>query len=266
MKNSKGVSLIALIITIIVIIILAAIVMQASTDTVGNAQYAKFAQEFGDYAQKVQSHAAEVNSKNSIDGVILNSAQQYYMVATGLSKGVEGDGEYKMLIPIGYKLKLKDGTETQKKVLMDLLGAKNSGDMVAYVIGDGHIPGYETSGTPSKDAGKATKKFYGDANGDEYHFVTSKGNVFTLPGFPVSQTDGTVEYHIDTEQSHFYTITGSSGKNYGNEAKSGDEKLLPSPISATKLKEAGTYGMTAEGKPSGDANGNGLNKNAYKIG
>ena len=246
MKNSKGVSLIALIITIIVIIILAAIVMQASTDTVGNAQYAKFAQEFGDYAQKVQSQAAEVNSKNSIGGVILNSAQQYYMVASGLTTGKSGDGEYKYLLPVGYRLKVnKSGHEDE---IMKLLGAKTSGDMVAYVIGDGGIAGYEPSGVPDKAAGYATKKFYGDANGEEYHFVTSKGNVFTLPGFPVQQTNGTVEYHIDTEQSHFYTIAGTSN----------EPTLLSAPIQGKDLNS--TYGLKADGTPD-----SALNANAYKV-
>ena len=50
MKNQKGVSMITLIITIIVIIILAAIAFVGMDDATGNAQFAGFEQEFGDYA------------------------------------------------------------------------------------------------------------------------------------------------------------------------------------------------------------------------
>ena len=81
MKNSKGVSLIALIITIIVIIILAAIVMSASSSTISNAQYAKFAQEFGEYADQVKLDASNVRLTTGLQGQTINNSQMYFMTA-----------------------------------------------------------------------------------------------------------------------------------------------------------------------------------------
>jgi len=117
MKNSKGVSLIALIITIIVIIILAAIVMNASTDTVGNAQYARFAQEFGEFSDQVMLDAANVKSATGIKGQIINAAQQFYMTANGLtSVGVSGDkyGIAGYTMPVGYVMTNKNTTDNAK--------------------------------------------------------------------------------------------------------------------------------------------------------
>lgn len=194
MKNQKGVSLIALIITIIVIIILAAIVMNSSTDTVGNAQYARFAQEFGEYSDQVALKAADIKADTGIRGQIINNAQNFYMTANGLTTLTSGDGATGMTLPVGYVM---------PESIQEILGV--SGDsVVAYVINDSKIPNYE-----SYEDGR---DFYGDSNGKEYHLITSNGQVFTIPGYPVEQSDGTIEYHIDTKDGHYYVVTGNSGK------------------------------------------------------
>lgn len=239
MKNSKGVSLIALIITIIVIIILAAIVMNASTSTVGNAQYARFAQEFGEFNDQVSLDAANVKSQTGIKGQIINNAQMFYMTANGMTNVISRSGDSAVTsekevgcntdqgvagytMPVGYVLtnynKTADGSHPY--VLQSILNIgkpvnhgsdiDSGDDQVAYVINDGKISNYNQYGE-NKTNGSASHEFYGDSNGEEYHFVTSRGEVFTLPGFPVQQSDGSIEYHIDSKNGHFYVVVGNSG-------------------------------------------------------
>ena len=260
MKNSKGVSLIALIITIIVIIILAAIVMNASTSTVGNAQYARFAQEFGEFTDQVALDAANVKSNTGIRGQIINDAQMFYMTANGFTNvGTSGD-EYKIAgytIPEGYVLTNYNGADnTHQYILQHILNIGiTSGDnhgasiisgdrYVAYVIDDGVINNYSQYGHNLAN-GSAAHEFYGDSNGNEYHFVTSRGDVFTLPGYPVQQSDGTIEYHIDSKNGHYYVVTGNSGLDPkagagGESVKNvnGDVITNKQPILATYLKES----------------------------
>ena len=97
--------MIALIITIIVIIILAAIVMNASTSTVGNAQFAKFSQEFGEYSDQVALDAANVKSNTGIKGQVINDAQMFFMTANGFTRvNGSGEGVANMTMPVGYVL------------------------------------------------------------------------------------------------------------------------------------------------------------------
>ena len=240
MKNSRGVSLIALIITIIVIIILAAIVMNASTSTVGNAQYARFAQEFGEFTDQVALDAANVKSQTGIKGQIINDAQMFFMTANGFANIESASGDSSLnekqgvagyTMPVGYVLTNmnEEGDEqTYPYVLQKILNiGKPSGDKgaegadnsvedqhVAYVINDGVITNYAQYGKNGADA-SASHEFYGDSNGKEYHFVTSNGQVFTLPGYPVPQSDGSIEYHIDSKNGHYYVVAGNSGKSVG---------------------------------------------------
>jgi type II secretory pathway pseudopilin PulG len=283
MKNSRGVSLIALIITIIVIIILAAIVMNASSDTINNAQYAGFAQEFGEYTDSFKIDAANVKSATGIRGQQINAAQQYFMAANGFQsiespsgnstkntdQGVAG---YAM--PVGYVLTNTNVDDSHDKgaapyILQKILnigvvsgegwnmakmpttgnvaptGSDESAE-VAYVIRDAKTT-YSASSKENVQDGSATHEFYGDSNGKEYHFVTSNGQVFTLPGYPVPQTDGTIEYHIDTQNGHYYVVAGNSGKAPGNtEANknvNGDYVTNTQPIQASYLKQ--THGVDA---------------------
>jgi len=272
MKNSKGVSLIALIITIIVIIILAAIVMNASTSTVGNAQYARFAQEFGEYSDQVALDAANIKSQTGIKGQIINNAQMYFMVAnsiTSVGKSGDGVGVAGYTMPVGYVLtntNTSTDDATYKYVLQSILGIGDvSGEgqtcttaatatnnpivpceasEVCYIIRDSAITNY-TDGKPDQEGanGQATHEFYGDSNGPEYHFITSNGLVFTLPGYPVQQSDGTIEYHIDTRNGHFYVTAGNSGIAVGQPNVNGDTVTNKVPILASYL--TGTYGVNA---------------------
>jgi len=261
MKNSKGVSLIALIITIIVIIILAAIVMNASTSTVGNAQYARFAQEFGEYTDQVALDAANVKQQTGLRGQIINNAQMYYMTANGFSRVESGDwGVAARTMPAGYVL-TDAGTDAGEyaQILQKILNIGGSGDgktmkvekqEVAYVIRDSAITiaaSYtDDSVSPAVTNGSAAREFYGDSNGTEYHFITSNGQVFTLPGYPVQQTDGTIEYHIDSKNGHYYVVAGNSGKSIGATNVNGDIITKTRPIQASYL--TGIHGIDSDGK------------------
>lgn len=260
MKNQKGVSLIALIITIIVIIILAAIVMNASTDTVGNAQFARFSQEFGEFNDQVALDAADVKSNTGIRGQIINNAQNFYMVANGFTNvGYSGDGQgiAGYTLPGGYELTNNNSSDaTYKYILQNILRiGLGSGDkygttevdagktchdvdsQVAYIINDGVITNYEKYGNNNAN-GSASHEFYGDSNGAEYHFITSDGQVFTLPGYPVQQADGTIQYHIDTKSGHYYVVKGNATDlEVGDKNVNGDVITNEMPILASYLTD-----------------------------
>ena len=291
MKNSRGVSLIALIITIIVIIILAAIVMNASSDTINNAQYAGFAQEFGEYSDSFKVDAANVKSATGIRGQQISNAQQYYMAANGFTNVGTASGNtpnsdtgiagYQM--PVGYVLTNSEQGQAAY-VLQHILGI-GSGDAwamasqaagaptgrdesaeVAYVIRDAKTS-YAANVKEKAQDGSADREFYGDSNGVEYHFVTSNGNVFTLPGYPVPQSDGSIEYHIDTQNGHFYVVAGNSGKAPAKGVKNvnGDEITNTKPILASYLTK--THGINAfDGKSINGENGANVAKQSRKTG
>ena len=271
MKNQKGVSLIALIITIIVIIILAAIVMNASTDTVGNAQFARFSQEFGEFNDQVALDAADVKSNTGIRGQIINNAQNFYMVANGFTNvGKSGDGQgiAGYTLPAGYVL-TNTNEATYQYVLQNILRiGLGSGDaygtdntaagttchdpsaQVAYIINDGVITNYEKYGNNNPN-GSASHEFYGDSNGAEYHFITSDGQVFTLPGYPVQQSDGTVQYHIDTKSGHYYVVKGNATDlKVGDLNVNGDVVTNTMPILASYL--TGTHGLDSDNEVKAD--------------
>lgn len=83
MKNQKGISLIALIITIIVIIILAAIVITMSLKTPEQANFAKYCNAIGELQEKVTVCYGEVFTNHTIKGEVRSRAQIFQEVATG---------------------------------------------------------------------------------------------------------------------------------------------------------------------------------------
>ncbi len=111
---------------------------------------------------------------------------------------------------------------------------------VAYVIRDAKTS-YAASVQEKTTDGSADREFYGDSNGAEYHFVTSNGQVFTLPGYPVPQSDGTIEYHIDTQSGHYYVVTGNSGKAVDDTNVNGDVITNTKPIQASYI--SGLHGI-----------------------
>ena len=201
MKNQKGVSLIALIITINVIIILAAIVMGSGGNTISQANYASFAQQFGEYADQVKVDAASVMAETGKNGKVINNAQKFHMVANGQKDLESGDnkGAFGYQLPVGYVI-----PESIQRALgistNNLTGGASENNIVAYLITDQEINGYDT---------KDNLDFYGDSNGTEYHLVTSDGIVFTIPGFAEEQETGEIKYYVNS-QGAYYTVVGKN--------------------------------------------------------
>lgn len=224
MKNQKGVSLIALIITIIVIIILAAIVMQSSTGTIDEANFSGFAQEIGDYTSSVTTSAASIKADAAVEGFIINDAQKNYMLANGISAtdivtDAAASGEVMgKIVPAGQEM-----TET----ILRALGYV-SGDDVTYF--QTRVAAYEIEDDKYVEGYRDTRfSFYGDSNGKETHFVTSDGTVFTLPGFPRTQEDKSVRYFITP--TAYYTVTGQNTTLTADMTK----KIEAKPIQAADL-------------------------------
>lgn len=211
MKKQKGVSLIALIITIIVIIILAAIVMMSGGNTANKAGLARFDSDFDTYRTQVALDSLNLRQSLGARGVNANDPQIYFMTANGFTN-MSGDGVNSMMVPVGYVI---------QPLIYDILGLPEaSGDVVAYVINDTNIEGYAQQ-----------QKFYGDSNGNEDHFVTSTGVVFTLPGFESRQDDGTIEYHITPDL--YYVTPGTSGMAKGKTNLNGDPVNADTPVLLT---------------------------------
>lgn len=178
MRNSKGISLITLIITIIVMVILAAIAFMAAGDQVESAKFSKFASEFGDYAVEFNTNEiAKVGEELAILGKMTNTAQKVYSAARDVEANEFDDILKGIVVPGGYtcirfQTDIRDGAGAPK------------------IISDVNTPVYEI-----KDNGK---KFYGDANGKETHWVTAKGTVFTIPGYP-RVVDGEERMYITSD-------------------------------------------------------------------
>ncbi len=83
MKNQKGVSLIALVITIIVVIILAAIAFNSSTSTIEKANYSKFVSNIGEVRDAFKRAATEFKGDQAAQGKEITDAQAYDRVARG---------------------------------------------------------------------------------------------------------------------------------------------------------------------------------------
>ena len=83
MKNQKGVSLIALVITIIVVIILAAIAFNSSTSTIEKANYSKFVSNIGEVRDAFKKSATEFKGDQAAIGNEITDAQAYNTVAEG---------------------------------------------------------------------------------------------------------------------------------------------------------------------------------------
>ena len=195
-KLNSGNILVAPILGVSQILIVVAMMMsfsQANT-TVSQANYARFAQEFGEYSEQVKIQAADTKVKTASKGIAINNAQKFHMVANGFDDVKQGDnqGTYGMRLPVGYEL-----PASIKNIFR-----YSADEIVAYRITDLAIEGYET---------KEDLNFYGDANGEEYHLVTSDGIVFTIPGFPEKQEDGSIRYYINS-QGYYYTVIGTSDK------------------------------------------------------
>ena len=82
-KNEKGVSLIALVITIIVVIILAAIAFNSSTSTIGRANYSKFVTNISEVQSAIRQKMVTVKGMMNASGTQVTDGQVYNYIAKG---------------------------------------------------------------------------------------------------------------------------------------------------------------------------------------
>ncbi|MBO5143417.1 MAG: hypothetical protein J6C46_10610 [Clostridia bacterium] len=160
------------------------------------ANYNLFAQQFGEYADQVIIDGEYIKSQLNKEGFEINEAQKYYMIANGfknISETESGDFLNKS-IPVGYDI---------PNIIKESLDIKGKKEVVAYLITDNKITGYENN---------KKVEFYGNQNGIEAHFITSEGTVFTIPGFEEKQEDGSSKFYI-TAQGNYYIVTDNFEKN-----------------------------------------------------
>ena len=115
MKNSKGISLIALIITIIVIIILAAIVIGGVFNTPNDAKFANFCQEYDRIQTAIQLRYYELYQKYAIDASLTEVPTHYDIykqVAQGGADYNTNDSEYVAIDADGWVDLTNFGTAT----------------------------------------------------------------------------------------------------------------------------------------------------------
>lgn len=174
--------------------------------TVHSAQFSMFAQEFGDYSLNFQIYPlATVIETTALQGKYLTKAQQYYMAATGF------DVESGALVPEGIEFvtelnKLPDANLYNYSEMPVTEQYWGNGNIACWEIKDSQIEWYNDN-----------TKFYGDNLGEEKHFVTEKGFVFTLPGYPRT-VDGENRMYIATDvyyntDSNYMSVIDSEAKN-----------------------------------------------------
>lgn len=114
MKNQKGVSLIALVITIIVVIILAAIAFNSSTSTIEKANYSKFVTNIGEVRDAFKVAATTFKGEQAAEGNEITDKQAWNCIAKGVNKPASGD-----ILPNG---KVPDYTIIKKATAKDVVG------------------------------------------------------------------------------------------------------------------------------------------------
>ncbi len=225
MRRNKGVSMITLIITIIVIIILAAIAFVGMDDATGSAQYARFSSEFGDYATNFTGGAVtKVQESLGLAGKVANKAQIVYCAARGVNLSEFDKVLNGVVTPSGY---------TSPKFQTDIKDATGA----TYVLADSNTPCYEIKDDVMKEY--KGKSFYGNANGQETHWVTATGKVFTLPGYPRT-VDGEERMYISAD---LYYVPENG------------EMILASKLTAKEIEKIGdeTSGATVGNQKVADA-------------
>ena len=238
-RNYSRAILLSILLSAILCIPAALIVSQSAVDTVSHVPFVMFSQEFDEYSNQVKLDSIKVKMNFGIEAIEINDAQMYYITSHGYDVDKK-DIVTENKIPVGYDLSIYD-SQFDKDVLKNILHSEDN--EVAYIINDDKITNYYSDKKilDNNLDGSASREFYGDSNGKEYHFVTSEGKVFTLPGFPCEQSDGSIEYHIDSKNGHYYVVKGKSKINVGGTNINGDVVSSTTPMDAQKLTKVKGY-------------------------
>ncbi len=196
------------------------------------AQLAMFMNNFSQYYDRFIMDSLNKKQVLGIHSEVASDSQLYYMTANGIKSTNDDVEVYNRMLPVGYVL---------PDTLKDIYRVSNN-DVVAYIIDDKNITGYGT--VPNNLDGSAGYEFYGDENGDEYHFVTSDGHAFTLPGFALPLEDGTIQYYISNEKGAYYVATGDSNLKVGDKNLNGDIIKEEGPILPNEIMKGRLHGLT----------------------
>ncbi len=160
MKNQKGISLIALIITIIVIIILAAIVIGSIQNAPDQANFAKYCQDYSEIQSAVSTQGALVYGQLAVSKKVVNlSIENVYSLICTATAIPTADGEGTITLAD------VDTTSTKK---VDISATAN-------MLGLSSVPSYQTWSVSLVDEDGKT---VGELSSNGFHY---DGNVYTSP-------------------------------------------------------------------------------------
>jgi hypothetical protein len=202
--------------------------MESQDDTIERSKLAVFINNFSQYYDRVTMDGLNLKQRLGMRNENVNDAQLNYMVANGLTTQFGNPEVENMKLPEGYIL---------PKVIKEIFNVSEK-DVVAYTINDNFITSYE-NGRSTED-GSASHEFYGDDNGKEYHYFTSDGHVFTLPGYAHKLSDGTIKYYISNEKGCWYLAVGTSPLEIGSTNIEGEIITTSGPITHEDLVACGT--------------------------
>ena len=136
LRDKKGISLIALVITIIVVIILAAIAFNSSTSTIGKANYSKFVTNISEVQSAIRQKMITVKGTIMANGTEVTDGQIYNYIAKG------GTSESDILV----ESKVPDYTVIEKKAdigiklpVMKVNTPTQTGAEVKYAVTDNGV-------------------------------------------------------------------------------------------------------------------------------
>ena len=220
----------------------------------GKSMLATFTSSFDDYSSTFYISKANLQLTLGVRDIVANDPQMFLMTANGIKTKSDNDDIDKRILPLGYKI---------PKIIKDIYYIKEDSNVVAYAIDDRKVPNYDNK-NGAKVKGSASYEFYGDSNGDECHFVTSNGHVFTIPGLAMPQSDGTIQFYISNERRCSYVTKGTSNLNIGDVNINGDVVVANDPILYTDFTKADTDNNNAPAGLFGiDANGNAIENTKY---
>lgn len=140
MKNQKGVSLIALVITIIVVIILAAIAFNSSTSTIEKANYSKFVTNIGEVRDAFKVSATTFKGEQAALGNEITDKQANDVVAKGKAKATLESGDIlpNKNVPV-YTIIDKDNAKQSVGIALPVIKVntdEKTGVEVTYAVTD----------------------------------------------------------------------------------------------------------------------------------
>ena len=136
LRDKKGVSLIALVITIIVVIILAAIAFNSSTTTIGKANYSKFVTNISEVQSAIRQKMITVKGTMMANGTEVTDGQIYNYIAKGGTS--ESDILVESKVP-DYTVIEKEADIGIKLPVMKVNTPTQTGAEVKYAVTDNGV-------------------------------------------------------------------------------------------------------------------------------